>query len=52
VLFARLADLGYDLVPVRDQDTDAELDLAQIGAQVILQVLDPDPLDGLHEVAS
>ena len=43
-----LAELGNDLVPVRDEDADAALDLAQICAQVVLQVLDSNPRDRLH----
>ena len=48
MLIAWLADLGNDLVPVRDEDADAALDLAQVCAQVVLQVLDSNPLDSLH----
>ncbi len=49
MLSARFPDLGDDLVPVRNEDTDTAFDLAQVGTQVVLQVLDADPLDSLHE---
>lgn len=41
-------DLGDHFVPVRDEDPDSTLDLTEIGAQVVLEILDPDPLDSFH----
>ena len=47
-LSSRLADLGDDFVPVGDEDADSAFDLPQIRAQVVLQILDANPLDRFH----
>jgi hypothetical protein len=44
----RLSQLGDDLVPVRDEHAHALPRSPDICAQVVLQILDPDSLDGLH----
>ena len=48
LIVAWLTDLRNDLVPVGDEDADSALDLPQVCAQVVFQILDPDPYDGLH----
>ena len=45
---SRFLDLSDHLVPVGDKDPDPLFDMAQVGAQVVLQVLDADPLNSLH----
>lgn len=47
-LSARPADLGHDLVPVRDENANPAFDLTEVSAQVVFQILDADSLDGLH----
>jgi hypothetical protein len=48
VIGSRFADLGDDLIPVGDEHSHALPSQPDVCTEVVLEVLDPDPLDCLH----